>query len=168
MTNILENYAADQWVRSTEALPVRSALTGDIVAQAGSAGLDFAAMLAHARTVGGPALRAMTFHDRARMLKALAQAIMARKEELYTVSATTGATRGDSWIDIEGGAGTLFTMSAKGRRELPDDVILIDGKTHRRHQGLRFDTSHVGEMSGRRPLRRPLAHCDDDGTERAS
>jgi oxepin-CoA hydrolase/3-oxo-5,6-dehydrosuberyl-CoA semialdehyde dehydrogenase len=128
MTTILENYAADQWVKSsTEALPVRSALTGDIVAQAGSAGLDFAAMLAHAREVGGPALRAMTFHDRARMLKALAQAIIARKEELYALSAATGATRGDSWIDIEGGAGTLFTMSGKGRRELPDDVILIDG-----------------------------------------
>ena len=84
-------------------------------------------MLDHARKVGGPALRAMTFHARARMIKALAQALMERKEELYTLSWATGATRMDSWIDIEGGAGTLFTTSSKGRRELPDDTILIDG-----------------------------------------
>ncbi|ABQ67115.1 phenylacetic acid degradation protein paaN [Rhizorhabdus wittichii RW1] len=128
MTKTLNNYAADQWVASTtEKLPVLSAIDGSPVAQAGSAGLDFAGMLRHARDVGGPALRAMTFHARARMLKALAQAIMARKEELYALSASTGATRVDSWIDIEGGAGTLFTMSSRGRRELPDDVVLIDG-----------------------------------------
>lgn len=119
MTKILENYSADRWVRSTEAVPVLSAITGDPVAQAGSTGLDFAAMLSHARQVGGPALRAMTFHDRARMLKALAQAIITRKEELYALSAATGATRNDSWIDIEGGAGTLFAMSSKGRRSCP-------------------------------------------------
>ena len=89
--------------------------------------LDFAAMLDHARNVGGPALRAMTFHQRARMLKALADAIMARKEELYELSYETGATQADSWIDIEGGAGTLFSFSSKGRRELPNDTILIDG-----------------------------------------
>nr|WP_047167103.1 phenylacetic acid degradation bifunctional protein PaaZ [Sphingomonas sp. Y57] len=128
MTKTLNNYAADQWVASTtEKLPVLSAIDGSPVAQAGSAGLDFAGMLRHARDVGGPALRQMTFHARARMLKALAQAIMSRKEELYALSASTGATRVDSWIDIEGGAGTLFTMSSRGRRELPDDVVLTDG-----------------------------------------
>ncbi|WEK02335.1 MAG: phenylacetic acid degradation bifunctional protein PaaZ [Candidatus Sphingomonas phytovorans] len=127
MTKILENYSADRWVRSTEPVPVLSAISGDPVAQAGSTGLDFAAMLSHARQVGGPALRAMSFHDRARMLKALAQAIITRKEELYALSTATGATRNDSWIDIEGGAGTLFALSSKGRKELPDDVILTDG-----------------------------------------
>ncbi|MES2495488.1 MAG: phenylacetic acid degradation bifunctional protein PaaZ [Pseudomonadota bacterium] len=128
MTKTLNNYAADQWFASTtEKLPVLSALDGSLVAEAGSKGLDFAAMLRHAREVGGPALRKMTFHARARALKALAQAIMARKEELYALSASTGATRVDGWIDIEGGAGTLFTMSSRGRRELPDDVILTDG-----------------------------------------
>jgi oxepin-CoA hydrolase/3-oxo-5,6-dehydrosuberyl-CoA semialdehyde dehydrogenase len=128
MTKTLNNYAADQWVASTtEKLPVLSAINGSLVAEAGSKGLDFAAMLRHAREVGGPALRKMTFHARARALKALAQAIMARKEELYALSASTGATRVDGWIDIEGGAGTLFTMSSRGRRELPDDVILTDG-----------------------------------------
>ncbi|MEG3155632.1 phenylacetic acid degradation bifunctional protein PaaZ [Sphingomonas sp. RB1R13] len=128
MTLMLKNYAADSWIGSTgNTAAIRSALTGADIARTGSDGLDFAAMIDHARTVGGPALRAMTFHQRAHMLKALATAIMARKEELYALSASTGATRKDGWIDIEGGAGTLFTMSSKGRRELPDDVVLVDG-----------------------------------------
>ncbi|HWA91704.1 MAG TPA: phenylacetic acid degradation bifunctional protein PaaZ [Rhizomicrobium sp.] len=89
--------------------------------------MDFAAMAARARNVGGPALRAMTFHQRAKMLKALGDAIMARKDELYALSANTGATKSDSWIDIEGGAGTLYSYASKGRRELPNDRILLDG-----------------------------------------
>jgi len=97
------------------------------VAQTGTDGLNYAAMLDHARKVGGPTLRAMTFHERAQMLKSLAAAIMERKEELYSLSTATGATRSDSWIDIEGGAGTLFVMSSKGRRDMPEDTILIDG-----------------------------------------
>lgn len=128
MTTKLLNYAADQWVAATGGTTMlRSAVTGEIVAETGSQGLDFKAMLDHARNVGGPALRAMTFHARARMIKALAEAIMARKEELYALSWATGATQVDGWIDIEGGAGTVFVTSSKGRRELPDDVILIDG-----------------------------------------
>ena len=128
MTRKLENYALDAWKASTGALAeVRSAISEEVVALTGSDGLDFGAMLDHARTVGGPALRALTFHQRAAIIKALAQAIMARKEELYELSVATGATRTDSWVDIEGGAGTLFTTSSKGRRELPDDIVLIDG-----------------------------------------
>ena len=128
MTLSLKSYARDSWFEASDRLTeIRSAVTGETVARAGSAGLDFRAMLDHARQVGGPALRALTFHQRAAMLKALAQAIMERKEELYALSAATGATRQDSWIDIEGGAGTLFTASSKGRKELPDDIILIDG-----------------------------------------
>ncbi len=128
MTTTLLNYAADTWTQGTGTpAPLRSAVTGEVVAQTGSAGLDFAGMLDHARRVGGPALRAMTFHARARMIKALAEAIMARREELYALSWATGGTREDNWIDIEGGAGTLFAISSKGRRELPDDVILVDG-----------------------------------------
>lgn len=127
MTLTLCNYAQDSWVAGTEPQPILSALDGSAVAQSGSGGLDFGAMARHARDVGGPALRAMTFHQRARMLKALAEAIMARKEELYALSAQTGATRTDGWIDIEGGAGTLFSFASKGRRELPDTRILIDG-----------------------------------------
>ena len=128
MTRLLKNYAADQWVAAIGGTAtLRSAVTGEVVAETGSDGLDFKAMLDHARMIGGPALRAMTFHARARMLKELALAIMARKEELYALSWATGGTRQDNWIDIEGGAGTLFAISSKGRRELPDDVILIDG-----------------------------------------
>ena len=128
MTQMLLNYAQDSWYEATSGTEdILSAVTGEVVARHGSQGLDFEAMLHHARTVGGPALRALTFHERAVMLKAVAQAIMARKEELYALSWSTGATRADSWIDIEGGAGTLFTNSSKGRRELPDDTILIDG-----------------------------------------
>lgn len=124
----LLNYAQGSWVEASGGLtPVYSAVTGDVVAETGSQGLDFAGMADYARRVGGPALRALTFHERARMLKALAQAIMDRKEELYALSYATGATKADSWIDIEGGAGTLFSYASKGRRELPNDRILIDG-----------------------------------------
>ena len=84
-------------------------------------------MVDYARRVGGPALRRMTFHERARMLKAMAQHLMARKDEFYRVSAMTGATKGDSWIDIDGGIGTFFVYASKGRRELPDELMHIDG-----------------------------------------
>ncbi len=128
MTVTLLNYAGDRWVAATGGMTqLHSATTGEVVAQTGSQGLDFGAMLAHARDVGGPALRAMTFHERARMVKSLGEAIMARKEELYELSWATGGTRSDNWIDIEGGAGTLLAISSKARRELPDDVILLDG-----------------------------------------
>ena len=123
----LLNYAHDQWHRAADGLAdVHSAVTGDVVATTGSQGLDFKAMLDHARTVGGPALRAMTFHERSWMIKDLANAIMARKEELYELNYATGATRTDGWIDIEGGAGTLFSFSSKGRRELPNQRVLIE------------------------------------------
>ena len=124
----LLNYAFDRWTPGEGNLAeLTSAIDGAPVATTGSAGLDFGAMLKHARDVGGPALRKLTFHERARMLKALGQAIMARKEELYELNYLTGATRKDGWIDIEGGAGTLFSFSSKGRRELPDAHVLMDG-----------------------------------------
>jgi oxepin-CoA hydrolase/3-oxo-5,6-dehydrosuberyl-CoA semialdehyde dehydrogenase len=124
----LMNYAEDRWTAPTGGLAeVRSAIDGALVAETSSQGLDFGAMAAHARTVGGPALRALTFHERAAMLKALAQAVMDRKEELYDLSFLTGATRTDGWIDIEGGAGTLFAYASRGKRELPNDRILLDG-----------------------------------------
>ncbi|MEO5809806.1 MAG: aldehyde dehydrogenase family protein, partial [Sphingomicrobium sp.] len=125
----LLNYAQGQWILGDSAsiADIHSAIDGALVARTGSGGLDFAGMLAHARNVGGPALRKLTFHDRARIIKGLGAAIMARKEELYVLNALTGATRKDGWIDIEGGAGTLFSFSSKGRRELPDAHVLLDG-----------------------------------------
>jgi oxepin-CoA hydrolase / 3-oxo-5,6-dehydrosuberyl-CoA semialdehyde dehydrogenase len=140
----LLNYAQDRWYGAEGGLaPVESAVTGEVVAETGSGGLDFAAMLDHARQVGGPALRRLTFHERAHMLKALAQAVMARKEELYELSYETGATRTDGWIDIEGGAGTLFSFSSKGRRELPNARILIDGAMEPLSKGGSFVGQHV-------------------------
>ncbi|MDQ3470765.1 MAG: aldehyde dehydrogenase family protein, partial [Pseudomonadota bacterium] len=124
----LLNYAQDRWLAGDSGLSeIASAIDGAPVAVTGSGGMDFAAMLRHGREVGGPALRKMTFHERARLLKALGLAIMARKEELYELNYLTGATRKDGWIDIEGGAGTLFSFSSKGRRELPDAHVLLDG-----------------------------------------
>ncbi|HZG46035.1 MAG TPA: phenylacetic acid degradation bifunctional protein PaaZ [Allosphingosinicella sp.] len=140
----LLNYARDQWVQGAgQLVEVPSAVNGEVVAATGSSGLDFKAMLDHARNVGGPALRRLTFHERAHMLKALGQAIMARKEELYELNYATGATRADGWIDIEGGAGTLFSFSSKGRRELPNQRILIDGQMEQLSKGGTFVGQHV-------------------------
>lgn len=140
----LLNYALDDWYRASSGhAEIHSAVTGETVATTGSRGLDFRAMLDHARNVGGPALRAMTFHERAWMLKDLANAVMARKEELYELNYQTGATRTDGWIDIEGGAGTLFSFSSKGRRELPAGRILIDGQMEMLSKGGSFVGQHV-------------------------
>jgi len=140
----LLNFAQDGWYQASGGLAdIESAVTGEVIATTGSQGLDFKAMLDHARTVGGPALRGMTFHERAWMLKDLANAIMARKEELYEINYLTGATRADGWIDIEGGAGTLFSFSSKGRRELPNQRILIDGQMEALSKGGTFVGQHV-------------------------
>jgi oxepin-CoA hydrolase/3-oxo-5,6-dehydrosuberyl-CoA semialdehyde dehydrogenase len=138
----LLNYEHDRWTAGDGNLAeLSSAIDGSPVAMTGSAGLDFGAMLAHARQVGGSALRKLTFHERARMVKALGLAIMARKEELYELNYLTGATRKDGWIDIEGGAGTLFSFSSKGRRELPDAHVLLDGPL----EGLSKNGTFVGQ-----------------------
>src|SRR4029079_19485434 len=137
----LLNYERDRWVAGDALVELVSAIDGAPVATTGSGGPDFGAMLRHAREVGGPALRKLTFHDRARMIKALGLAIMARKEELYELSYQTGATRKDGWIDIEGSAGTLFSFSSKGRRELPDAHVLLDGQL----EGLSKNGTFVGQ-----------------------
>ena len=143
-TQQLLNYERDRWIAGDSGLSeLPSAIDGSPVAIAGSGGLDFGAMLRHAREVGGPALRKMTFHDRARILKGLALAIMDKKETLYELSFQTGATRKDGWIDIEGGAGTLFSFSSKGRRELPDAHVLLDGALEPLSKGGTFVGQHI-------------------------
>ena len=140
----LRSFAEGKWADSSgQFTPYYSAVNGDAIAEIGSGVADFKAMADFARNVGGPALRKLTFHERAKMLKALAQAIMARKDELYELSYSTGATRVDSWIDIEGGAGTFFAYSSKGRRELPDDRLLIDGNPEALSKGGTFIGHHV-------------------------
>src|SRR5690349_12338239 len=141
----LLNYSLDRWLPgdSGSLADIASAIDGSLVARTGSGGLDFAAMLNHARTVGGPALRKLTFHERARIIKGLGLAILARKEELYELSYQTGATRKDGWIDIEGGAGTLFSFSSKGRRELPDAHVLLDGAVEPLSKSGSFIGQHI-------------------------
>src|SRR5262249_2559340 len=135
-------YVADRWIAPEGNLTsIPSAISGETVAETGTTVREYAGMLDHARTVGGPALRAMTFHQRARMLKALADRVMAKKDALYELSYETGATKSDGWIDIEGGAGTLFAYASKGRRELPNDTILIDGAV----EGLSKRGTFVGQ-----------------------
>mgnify|MGYP001812868938 CR=1 FL=1 len=140
----LENYVEDKWQKvSVDPVSIASAVTGEIIAQTSASGLDFKALSDHARTKGGPALRQMTFHERASMIKGLGKAIMERKEALYALNAHSGATRKDGWIDIEGGAGTLFSTASKGKRELPDARILIDGDTEQISRHGTFLGQHV-------------------------
>ena len=106
-----------------------SAVTGEPVARLAKAELDFAAMRNFAKTKGGPALREMTFHQRAKMLKALALYLQERKDDLYKLSFLTGATLADSKIDIDGGIGTMLVFASKGRREMPDGHVYLDGET---------------------------------------
>ncbi len=140
----LQNYAEGKWVAGAGGLAeLRSAIDGEVVALTSSQGLDFAAMLKHAREEGGPALRALTFHQRALMLKALADALTAKKEALYELSYNTGATKADSWIDIDGGIGTFAVYQGKGRRELPNERILIDGNIEALSRNGTFQGLHV-------------------------
>ena len=104
----LQSYIAGRWVGAQAKQQLRSAVNGRPVASTHAEAPDFAEALHHARTVGLPALMAMDFQQRAARLKALAKYLNEHKEQLYAVSAHTGATRADSWVDIEGGSGTLF------------------------------------------------------------
>ena len=124
----LMNYAHGAWVQGTgKTADLFHAVTGEKIGEAGSGGLDFKAMAHYARTVGGPAMRALTFHQRAATLKALAKYLMERKEGFYELSAATGATKADSWVDIDGGIGTFFAYSSRGRREFPNETFHVEG-----------------------------------------
>lgn len=123
----LQNYYCGQWVAGAENGQVLyNAINGAEIATASSKGLDFAKMLDYGRTVGGAALSKMTFHERGRMLKALALHLLEKKEEFYKISWATGATRIDSWIDIEGGIGNLFANSSL-RRQFPNETFCLEG-----------------------------------------
>jgi oxepin-CoA hydrolase/3-oxo-5,6-dehydrosuberyl-CoA semialdehyde dehydrogenase len=140
----LESYLAGQWRSGGgPATALRDASTGAVVAEAASEGLDFGAALAHAREAGGPALRAMTFHERAAMLRALGKRLLDFKPELYELSHRTGATKGDSWIDIDGGIGTMLVFASKGARELPNSRVYLDGALEGLSKGGSFVGQHV-------------------------
>src|SRR5881392_2828674 len=140
----LLNYVAGEWVEGTGRFTtLHHAVTGAPVAESSSEGIDFATMVRYARRVGGPALRKMTFHERALMLKAMAQYLTARKDDFYRVSAATCATKTDSWIDIDGGIGTFFIYASKGRRELPNERFYIDGLPEPLSKGGGFVGRHI-------------------------
>ncbi len=140
----LGNLVLDRWVEGDgDGTTLSSAVTGNPVARITSEGIDFADMLAHAHDVGGPNLRRYTFHERADMLKALAKHLSEHKEALYALSTHTGATRGDSWIDIDGGISTLFVYSSKGRREMPNDHVYLDGPPEILSRNGTFAGQHV-------------------------
>lgn len=144
MSNILQSYSVGSWATPSAGLqPLFNANTGETIAEISSNGIDFKATMDYARRTGGTNLRKYTIHDRARMLKALAFYLMDRKEKYYKVSQATGATEIDSWIDIEGGIGTLFTYASKARREMQDEKFYVDGNFEPLSKGGTFAGHHI-------------------------
>ena len=124
----LQSFAAGKWHSGGgDGVALRDATTGVVVAHSSADGLEYRAMLEYARRIGGPNLRKLTFHQRAALVKALAKSLNDHKDEFYSLSYATGATKSDSWIDIDGGISTLFVYGSKGTRELPDSRVYADG-----------------------------------------
>src|SRR6187431_1996189 len=139
--NKLENYIAGRWVTGEgDGHQLFNAVTGEVVANATSIGLDFKLMTEHARKIGNRNLRKMTFHERGRMLKELALHLRKHLDKFYTISYKTGATKADSWVDIEGGIGNLFA-NASLRRKFPNEVFCVDGDSH----NLSLNNSFMGQ-----------------------
>jgi oxepin-CoA hydrolase/3-oxo-5,6-dehydrosuberyl-CoA semialdehyde dehydrogenase len=140
----VSSFAAGQWIApGAGARNIASAITGEVIAQAGNDTLNVQGMLDYARSVGGPSLRKMTFHDRARMLKALAGHLNQHKQALYDLSFNTGATQSDHMIDIDGGIGTMFVFASKGRREMPDGHVYLDGDVEQLSRNGTFLGQHI-------------------------
>ncbi|MFN0216638.1 MAG: phenylacetic acid degradation bifunctional protein PaaZ [Saprospiraceae bacterium] len=141
----LHHYTLGQWTLPStrdEAIPQYHALTGEIVSTVHSEGLDYGEILDYARRIGNPALRKLTFQQRGQMLKALALYLMERKDRYYEVSHKTGATRADSWVDIEGGIGNLFA-NASLRRRFPNETYHVEGETIRLSKENTFVGHHI-------------------------
>ncbi|RZM17840.1 MAG: aldehyde dehydrogenase family protein, partial [Pedobacter sp.] len=139
----LENYITGAWIKGDgEGQTLFHAVNGDPLYTASTKGLDFKSVLDYARNTGNPALRKMTFHERGRMLKALAIHLREKLDYFYTISYQTGATKADSWIDLEGGIGNLFA-NASLRRKFPDDVFCIDGESHNLGKNNTFMGTHI-------------------------
>ena len=141
--NTLNNYAYGQWIAGADkGQELFNAITGEAIAVTSSKGLDFANMCHYARTVGGPKLRKMTFQERGLMLKALATHLLSKKEDFYKLSWATGATRIDSWVDIEGGIGNLFSYASL-RRQFPNETFCYDGDVARLSKNNTFIGHHI-------------------------
>ncbi|WP_323782422.1 phenylacetic acid degradation bifunctional protein PaaZ [Leisingera sp.] len=140
----ISSFAAGRWVApGAGARNIASAITGEVIASAGNDALDVQAMLDYARSKGGANLRQLTFHDRARMLKALAGHLNKHKQALYDLSFDTGATLSDHMIDIDGGIGTMFVFASKGRREMPDGHVYLDGDVEQLSRNGTFLGQHI-------------------------
>ncbi len=124
---VVRSYIEGRWFAPDAGAPVYDAATGEPVAEVSSAGVDFAAVLAYGRQVGGPALRALTFHERAELVKSAGQLLRKHRDELYELSYRTGATLFDSKFDIDGGIGVLLSYASKAKRELPNDHVVVEG-----------------------------------------
>jgi oxepin-CoA hydrolase/3-oxo-5,6-dehydrosuberyl-CoA semialdehyde dehydrogenase len=143
-TPLLRSYVGGGWhVPTGEGTPCHDAVTGEEVARVSSEGIDKAAALRHGREVGGPALRELTFHERAALLKALGSHLREHRDELYEVSARTGATLGDSKFDVDGGIGVLASYASKGRQELPNDTVYRDGDVEPLGKSGAFVARHI-------------------------
>ena len=145
MTHLeIKSFAHGEWIApGAGARNIADAVSGEVFASAGNDALDVSAMRDFARNTGGPALRAMGFHDRAKMLKALATYLNGHREELYQLSYRTGATLADSKIDIDGGIGTVFVFASKGRREMPDGQVYLDGDIEQLSRSGSFVGQHI-------------------------
>src|SRR5579872_2991420 len=124
---VVRSYVAGHWYAPDDGAPVYDAATGDLVAEVSSAGIDFGAALDYGRQVGGPALRALTFHERAELAKEAGQLLRKHRDDLYELSYRTGATLFDSKFDIDGGIGVLLSYASKAKRELPNDKFVVEG-----------------------------------------
>lgn len=141
--NKLENYITGKWVTGDgDGQVLYNAVTGEPIATASTRGLDFASILEYGRKVGNPALRKMTFHERGNMLKALALHLREHLDIFYRISYQTGATKADSWVDIEGGIGNLFS-NASLRRKFPNESFCIDGESHNLSKHNTFMGTHI-------------------------
>jgi oxepin-CoA hydrolase / 3-oxo-5,6-dehydrosuberyl-CoA semialdehyde dehydrogenase len=140
----LRSYAGGAWIDPVdEGRPVLDAVTGEEVARVSSAGIDYAAALRYGRIVGGPALRELTFHQRAALLKSLGLLLREHRPELYDLSARTGATLGDAKFDVDGGIGALLSYASKAKRELPNDKVLPEGPVEPLGRGGTFVAQHI-------------------------
>ena len=141
---LLRSYVAGGWhTAPDEGVPLRDAVTAEEITRISSTGVDMAAALDHGRRVGGPALRELTFHQRAALLKALASTLREHRDELYALSARTGATLADSRIDVDGGIGVLLGYASKGKRELPNDTVFVEGDVEPLGKGGTFLGQHI-------------------------
>ena len=137
------NYVSGKWINGEgEGTQLYNAVTGELIGSASSKGIDFKGMTDFARKVGNPALRKLTFQERGRMLRALAMHLRNHLDKFYQVSYQTGATKADSWIDIEGGIGNLFSYASL-RRKFPDEIFCIDGETHNLSKSNTFMATHL-------------------------